>query len=132
MSLLARSDAELNVIFEQPHSRINQYMRAADVLLITSLHEGSPNVVKEAMACGLPIVATDVGDIKHNIGDLEGCYTSGNSPQEVADVLIKALDFTPPTKGQARLKELRLTSDDARESVISVYARVLARQSKST
>jgi len=53
------------------------YLLVADVLLNPSYHEGSPNVVKEAMACGLPVVAADCGDVRKR---LAGC-----TPEAVVD-----------------------------------------------
>jgi teichuronic acid biosynthesis glycosyltransferase TuaC len=59
-------------------------LNAADLLLLTSLTEGSPQVIKEAMACNCPIVATDVGDIREIIGYTDGCYITTFKPSDVA------------------------------------------------
>ena len=63
-------------------------MNAADAVLLTSLHEGSPNAVKEAMACDVPVVAVDVGDVRERIGDADGCYVAAATPEALADKLL--------------------------------------------
>lgn len=82
---------ELQTISGVPHDRMPLYYNAADALLITSTHEGSPNSVKEALACSLPVVATDVGDVRDRL--------TGVTPSTVADAddalvagLVAAID----------------------------------------
>src|SRR4029453_12233098 len=62
-------DAELVVAWQVPHERVPIYMNACDALLFVSMYEGSPNVVKEALACNLPVVSVVVGDVP---GRLQG------------------------------------------------------------
>ncbi len=69
-------DIEMLVVFKEPQHRLALYMSSADALVFPSFSEGSPNVVKQAMACNLPIVATDVGDIREVI---EGTRTVTSS-----------------------------------------------------
>lgn len=84
--------AELIVTEGVPHEHMPLYMSAADALLLTSFHEGSPNVVKEALACGLPVVSVDVGDVRQQVGGLEGCAViDGESPQDLAAALERVL-----------------------------------------
>ena len=73
-----------NVTFIENASdtEIVELLNCADLLALTSLYEGSPTVVKEAIACHLPVVSLDVGDVKAVVGNLEGCYIS--EPDRVA------------------------------------------------
>ena len=65
---------ELVAVYDKTPEEVCTYMNAADCLLLTSDSEGSPNVIKEAMACNCPIVTTDVGDVEERLHDLEGCF----------------------------------------------------------
>jgi teichuronic acid biosynthesis glycosyltransferase TuaC len=96
----------LYIVNNKPHEQMSYFMNAGDVLLLTSFWEGSPNVIKEAMACGLPIVSTDVGDVREVIDDTEGCFITGYDPDEVADKLKCALQFGRRTTGREKIKHL--------------------------
>jgi len=100
-------------------------MNAADVLLLTSFWEGSPMVIKEAMACNLPIVSTDVGDVKRNIEGLEGCYICSYESEDVADKIVKALNFEGRTNGREILIKLGLTQRQVAKKIIEVYTQVI-------
>src|SRR5262249_51226345 len=56
--------AEIVVAWGVSYDQIPIYMNACDALLFVSMYEGSPNVIKEALACNLPIVSVDVGDVR--------------------------------------------------------------------
>ena len=85
-------DLELVVLTGKPSHEVPLYMNACDVLLLTSTNEGSSNVVKEALACNLPIVSVDVGDVRDRIGEIEGCVVCKNyRPEEIANALEKVL-----------------------------------------
>lgn len=77
------------------------WMSAADVLLLTSRLEGSPNVVKEAMACELPVVSTPVGDVTERVHGVAGCYVRPADPDPLAKAVLAALDNgrTPEARG---------------------------------
>src|SRR5262249_6392957 len=86
--------------------KIPLYMNASNVLLLASVHEGSPNVVKEAMACNVPIVSTDVGDVREVIGRTEGCSVCPHEAHALASGLERALSFRRRTTGRADSKHL--------------------------
>src|SRR4030042_4531165 len=103
---------------------IIHYLNAADVLLLTSFHEGSPNVIKEAMACNCPVVSTDVGDVRWVVGNTSGYYISSFDPGELAEKIKLAIVFREKhrqTNGRDRISELGLDSETVAKKIIDVY-----------
>lgn len=128
VNLIANSGIRLIPITDVSQNRLNYYYSAADLLLLTSYHEGSPNVIKEAMACNCPIVSTDVGDVKWVLGDTEGCYIASYDPLDLAEKIKFALEFSKfknRTEGRNRIYKLGLDSDTIAGKIIEVYKRVL-------
>jgi len=113
-----------------PHNEIPLYLNAADVFISTSFMEGSSNVIKEAMACNCPVVATDVGDASQVMGDTRGCYMIGFHPEEVAVKIGLALSFSKThnrTYGRERIMQLGLDSETVALKIIDVYKSVLVK-----
>lgn len=105
---------------------VNLLMCGADAFLLTSRTEGSPQVIKEAMACGCPIVSTDVGDVKERTSGIDGCYVaSSRDPQALALLLKKAMSFEGKTAGRQRIIELGLTNDLIAHHLKSIYTNIL-------
>ena len=100
------------------------YYHAADCLLLTSLHEGSPNVVKEALACDLPVVSTDVGDVRRWLELAPGGRLVAADPTSVADGLQETLEGPRSVDGSG---VRRLLSQEVVAGAISeVYAEAIA------
>jgi len=122
---LTTENCRLVTLGSVPHHQIRIYLNASDVLLLTSKWEGSPNIIKEAMACGIPIVCTDVGDVRWLLDGLEGCYVASQDSADIADKLEKSLFFEGKTAGRERLIELNLDSESVAKRIVKVYERVL-------
>lgn len=128
VQLLKRDDVQLLPVFNKANDELVYYYNAADCLILTSFHEGSPNVIKEAMACGCPIVSTDVGDVRWVVGETEGCYLSSFDVRNVTDQLEEALLFADThnrTKGRGRIIELGLDSDSIAKKLLSIYDEIV-------
>lgn len=122
VELLNDENVVLLPIQDAPHYMMNVYMRAADVLLLTSKREGSPNVIKEAMACNLPIVSTNVGDVEWLLDHVEGAYIAqDNTPQNVCECLKKALIFLGHSTSRQRLIDIGLTTKSIASDIVNIY-----------
>lgn len=97
------------------------FYNAADILLLTSLWEGSPNVVKEAMACNLPVVSTDAGDVAEMIKGVEGCFLAGYDVEDIADKISKAISGSGRTNGRSRMMALGLDSGSKATEIMRIY-----------
>lgn len=122
----ARHDVELIVLHKEPQSRLAQYMNACDALVFPSYQEGSPNIVKQAMACNLPIVATDVGDVREVIGGTCGCYVCDPDAAQFAQRLGEILEAPFRTNGRAAVQHL--SGPVVARRIIGLYEEVLHRR----
>ena len=101
---------ELHYLTGIPNGEVPVWLNASDALLLTSMHEGSPTVVKEALACGLPIVSVDVGDVAERIEGLEGCHLARPEPAELAAKLDLVRARGNRLNCRTRLGELSITT----------------------
>lgn len=121
---LKRNDIELLPVFNVSNEDIPFYLNAADLLILSSKWEGSVNVVKEAMACNLPIVSTDVGDVKENLEKVHGCYICDSTPNSLALAISKVLESNMRTNGREMLISLGLDSENVARKIIAVYEKI--------
>jgi len=124
-SSIAKLNSEVELIELKGYSRkdINLLLNAVDLLLFTSFSEGSPQLIKEAMACNCPIVSVDVGDIRNIVGDTEGCFITSYDPNEIASSIKKVFSRNKRTNGSKNIKPYDI--DNIALKVLDVYKKAL-------
>jgi glycosyltransferase involved in cell wall biosynthesis len=119
--------AELMVGWRVPHDEMPFYMNACDALVFTSREEGSPNAVKEALACDLPVVSVAVADVPLRLQGIPGCEVcADDSPETIAGALDRTLRRDERSGGRGREAALQLDERILTSRVVDIYRSVLA------
>ncbi|WP_206731771.1 glycosyltransferase [Halorubrum amylolyticum] len=111
----------IQTVYDVPHERVPLYINAADAFLMTSKWEGSPNAVREALACNLPIVSTDVGDVAERVNNVSHSYVC-ESDQELVNALVSVLAAGERSDGRESENITSLTN--MKESILNIYESV--------
>lgn len=114
-------EAELLELKGFSRPQVSTLMQAVDAFLMTSFTEGSPQVIKEALACGCPIVSVDVGDVRERIEGIDGCYIAERDPEDIARSIRDALNYDGRTNGRQAIEKNGLSNDVIAARIISVY-----------
>lgn len=127
VSLARREIPEIEILHVRgvPRERMPLYMNAADVLVLASLFEGSPNAVKEAMAVNLPVVTVDVGDARELIGPTEGCYLVPREAEAIAARIAEVCRRGIRTNGREWIA--RLSMEKVARQIVDIYQSVVSR-----
>ena len=105
--------------------QVNALMYNCDALLMTSKTEGSPQVIKEAMACRCPIVSVDVGDVAERTSGVKGCYVvPSRDPKDIAQALLQATAFEGKTNGREKIIEMGLSNEQVAKRLVEIYESV--------
>lgn len=100
--------AELHQLKGVENSQVPVWLNASDVLILTSVDEASPTVVKEALACDLPVVSVNVGDVRERIEGIDGCYLAATDPHNLAVKLHHVYSGKRRIEGRTRAQELSI------------------------
>ncbi|MGM0717707.1 MAG: glycosyltransferase [Halobacteriota archaeon] len=114
-------DVTIQPVYDVPHERVPLYINAADAFLMTSKWEGSPNAVREALACNLPIISTDVGDVAERLNGVSHSHVCEND-QELVNALVSALAAGERSDGRDSGNVSSLTN--MRERILDIYESV--------
>lgn len=116
---------ELCTLRDVPHHRVATIMNACDAIVLTSLKEGSPNVVKEAMACNVPVVSVDVGDVAYLLDGVQRCCVTQRDARAVAEALRDVLADPGRSDGRKALQEKGLDAETVARRIQGVYEQLL-------
>lgn len=121
---------EIHQLHGVAHATVPLWLNASDVVLLTSLHEGSPNVIKEALACNVPIVSVDVGDVAERINGVSGSQIAKANPQDLARKLRLVVSGDRRTNGRISMNALSIRR--TAERLQKFYLDTLSCDSRST
>ncbi len=123
----AKKNTDKNFLLLNPfpikHKDFVTYLNASDAFILASYNEGSPNVVKEAMACNIPILTTDVGDAKEIINKTKGCYLIDFDATNVVEKIKLVMSFGKRTTGRSDINHL--DGEIVAQKIIDMYKSIL-------
>ncbi|MGH2820633.1 MAG: glycosyltransferase, partial [Actinomycetota bacterium] len=118
-------DDRVRFVGPQPHSSLPEYYRAADALLMCSYSESFGLAALEAHACGVPVVATDVGGLRHIVRDgTSGFLVDGRDPAAFAErlgVLLERPELWKTFSSAAQRSAASFEWDAAATSMLELY-----------
>lgn len=121
-TLRAAYDVELLTIHNKAREIIAKYMSACDAMILTSSHEGSPLAVREALACHLPVVSVDVGDVRTIVKSAGGGYIASEKASDLAEKISRV--FEQPGAFFKDSSKVHNSGDSARD-VLSFYKQII-------
>lgn len=124
IALLKRDDINLIEMKGFNRSQVAMLLNGCDMLLLPTKSEGSPQVLKEAMACNCPIVATDVADIAFLLKDVTNSYVTTFDPKDIADKIQRVIACGERTNGCERIMSLGLDNPQVAEKILKIYKEI--------
>jgi len=118
-------EVELVIIYNQPHSDVVLYMNACDVVVLASDHEGSPVAIREAMACNLPIISVNVGDVAELIEGVSNSFLVERDPTSFVKCLRRILSTCE--RSDARIKIQKYATLKTTLQIRDKYHNILAK-----
>jgi glycosyltransferase involved in cell wall biosynthesis len=120
-----RKPVELITLWGIPPTDVALHMNACDAMLMTSFLEGSPNVVKEALACNLPVVSVPVGDVSELLAEVAGCAQCPRDPALLGAALAQILTRGHRATGRSHLQRRGLDLASVARRIKAIYETVL-------
>jgi len=116
-----------------PERDVVKLYQSATVLCLPSLHEGCSNVICEAMACGIPVLASRVGDNALLVDDgVSGFIFSPDSPRDIADALVRFISLSPEDRMEmGRVSRNKAEANFSLDEFVAKYRGLFAKLKKA-
>jgi teichuronic acid biosynthesis glycosyltransferase TuaC len=122
------TDIEELKLINTERSFVPYYFNAASLHLLTSDFEGSPNSVKEAMACNIPVVSTDVGNVKELIEGIHSSYASNTkNAEELAELAFNSLNHSTTINSREELIQKKMDIESVAKNITEIYKKTLSK-----
>jgi glycosyltransferase involved in cell wall biosynthesis len=122
-------DVDLAVLDDIPHARVPLFINASEVMLMTSSFEASPVTIREALACNVPVLCTDVGDARTVLDGIAGCAVVPADADAIAAALRTSLSGPRRIAGREKMQAYSLSHGV--EQLQKIYASLAAKQERS-
>ena len=122
---LGSSENRLITVCDKRNEEMPWYYSAADVMVLCSKSEGSPTSVKEALACDLPVVSTDVGDVREIMDGVEGCAICSDDVESITREIKRVLDRPIGQRFEGHRSMQRYDQSRVVAEIVRVYESVL-------
>lgn len=117
--VIKRLQIDANVIIVGFTDDIKRYLEIADVVVLSSLWEGTPNAVLEAMAFGLPIIASDIPGVSDLINKSKGgLLVEGQNSQSLADAIVEIYNTSPEERADMGARGRKYVFDNFEENAV--------------
>lgn len=114
-------NTELIELKDYTRENVACLMNAVNACLMTSHSEGSPQFIKEAMACNCPVVSVDVGDVKELLEGVKHCYLAKYDIQDISEKLNLLFENGERTNGKEKISNMHLDSTSVARRILEVY-----------
>jgi len=126
MQALFQEKIEIVELDNKSRTEVRDELNKADFLLLTSFHEGSPQIIKEAMCCNTPVISANVGNVMELLKDVENCFVvDGYNPNEyVAKIVLlfnQNKNFPIRTSGRNKIYNLKYDEKSVSINIINLY-----------
>ena len=117
---------------KKTREEIRNDLNEADLLLVTSFHEGSPQIVKEALCCNTPVVSSNVGAVKEMLDGIDNCavidgYDSQDYVEAIQKIFLSSPELPIRSNGRKKIYELEYDEKSVTSQIIQIYNDAISR-----